>query len=721
MKSIWRVLAVAAVLFLAGCNGGGSGGDDADNTNNGSSPGVENTAPSADAGAGQNVTQGDTVTLDGSGSSDPDGDLLVYSWAFSSIPPGSSAQLNGFDTATPTFTADASGHYTVELTVNDGTTDSEPDSVAVVAASGNSAPVADAGLDQNVETGSIVTLDGSGSSDADSDPLTYAWSFVSRPNGSAATLSDPNAASPHFTADVDGKYVVQLVVNDGTTDSEPDQVTVKATTANSAPVADAGADQNVVAGDTVLLDGSASSDADSDPVTYSWQFVSVPSGSSATLTDADTVSPEFTAGVAGDYVAELVVNDGAVDSASDRVTVSAAVANVAPMADAGKDQNVKTGQAVTLDGSGSSDANGDMITYHWSFVSRPPGSSASFNKPTSVSPSFIADVDGDYVVELVVNDGTVDSAADRVTVTAKTPNSAPTADAGPDQNVNTSVLVNLDGAGSSDPDGDSLKYSWSFVSIPSGSSTSLANGATATPAFTPDVDGDYVVELVVSDGSVASVSDRVTITATTANSAPVADAGDKRTVSTGGTVTLDGSRSTDTDGDMLSYQWSFVSQPPGAAAALSGGNTASPSFVANKAGEYVLGLIVNDGHVDSARDTVTITAIKPDLSGVPLVASYSTNQTFLPSPPPQIVIETFTITAKGADFTILNLQAIDRNNVVDPEFDGLHNGMTIPAGQSVTFDLVTPPTNNRTANLLFTFTENRNGETFRVTATVTTN
>ncbi|HZX22636.1 MAG TPA: DUF4382 domain-containing protein [Woeseiaceae bacterium] len=97
-------------------------------------------------------------------------------------------------------------------------------------------------------------------------------------------------------------------------------------TVNTAPVADAGADQTVTAGDTVNLDGSASFDDDGDTLTYSWAFVSVPEGSEASLTNADTVGATFTADLAGEYVVELVVNDGTEDSAPDQVTITAEAA-----------------------------------------------------------------------------------------------------------------------------------------------------------------------------------------------------------------------------------------------------------------------------------------------------------------------------------------------------------------------------------------------------------
>jgi hypothetical protein len=88
----------------------------------------------------------------------------------------------------------------------------------IIAANGNPAnnpPVANAGLDQSKAIGQVVALDGSGSSDPDGDPLTYEWEILSEPSGAGATLSNPAAVSPTFTADEPGTYVVQLAVSDG--------------------------------------------------------------------------------------------------------------------------------------------------------------------------------------------------------------------------------------------------------------------------------------------------------------------------------------------------------------------------------------------------------------------------------------------------------------------------------------------------------------------------
>ncbi|MDD2231153.1 MAG: PKD domain-containing protein [Candidatus Cloacimonetes bacterium] len=94
----------------------------------------------------------------------------------------------------------------------------------------NSAPVANAGTELNVRTGRLLTLDGSASSDADGNTLSYAWSFTSKPAGSNAVLSDTTSIHPAFTPDIDGSYVINLVVNDGKIDSAPSVVTIKSVT-----------------------------------------------------------------------------------------------------------------------------------------------------------------------------------------------------------------------------------------------------------------------------------------------------------------------------------------------------------------------------------------------------------------------------------------------------------------------------------------------------------
>ncbi len=278
-----------------------------------------NNPPVADAGDDSTVYPGDLVALNGSGSTDMDGDALTYSWQIVSLPEGSMAELSDPTNVTPEFVADAFGTYVIELIVNDGKEDSAPDSVTINTL--NSRPIADAGPDKSAYLGELVVFDGSGSSDPDGDLLSYTWHLVSKPDGSATELYGTDQISPTLEVDVVGDYKIKLVVNDGVQDSEADYVLVS--TLNSRPVANAGEDQSDDLGTSFMLNGSASSDPDGDDLTYSWSLISQPENSTATLVDSSGAMPTLTPDLAGDYIAQLIVNDGALDSEPDTVSISA--------------------------------------------------------------------------------------------------------------------------------------------------------------------------------------------------------------------------------------------------------------------------------------------------------------------------------------------------------------------------------------------------------------
>jgi hypothetical protein len=381
----------------------------------------------------------------------------------------------------------------------------------------NVAPIANPGQSQNVVIGTAVTLDASASSDANSDPLTYLWTLTAKPAGSLAVLSSPSVVKPTFTADVVGTYSLTLVVNDGKLNSTTASVQVVASVANAAPVANAGLVQNVTTTSTVMLDGSLSSDANNDVMTFLWVLKNKPANSAAKLEGATTVKPTFIADLAGTYQVTLVVNDGKVNSAEVTVDIvaTAVAVNAAPMAKAGLPQNVIVGSAVKLSGKDSSDANGDPLTYKWSMTSKPANSAVTLINSSGVDITFTADKPGVYVVALVVNDGKLDSDASTVsiTATARADNATPVAKAGPAQSVVVGDTVQLNAKDSSDADGDALTYQWTIKSLPIASDAELNSPTQIAPKFVADKPGDYLLSLVVSDFQVSSVPSTVIVTA----------------------------------------------------------------------------------------------------------------------------------------------------------------------------------------------------------------
>ncbi len=569
----------------------------------GSTPGCTSTnhPPTANAGPNQTVFVGNTVQLDGSGSSDQDGNSLNYAWSLVSKPSGSSAALSSTTAVKPTFVVDKPGNYIWQLVVNDGQVNSTPSQVTI--STQNSAPVANAGANQTVTTGSTVQLDGSQSTDVDGDALTYHWSFVSVPAGSTAAFSSATAIKPTFVTDKKGTYNIQLVVNDGTVNSAPTQITVG--DANSPPVANAGANQMVQVGSTAQLDGSHSTDVDGDTLTYSWTISSAPSGSTATLSDSHAVEPTLHVDLLGNYVVQLIVNDGVTNSTPATVTIS--TNDVPPVARPGANRTVTVGTAVTLDGTASTDSDGHALTYTWSLLSKPAGSSTLLAGSTSPNPSIQVDLPGDYIIQLIVNDGFLDSAP--ATITISTNDVPPVANPGANQVVTAGTTVQLNGTGSTNSINHALTYKWSILSQPTGGSATLSDNTAAQPTFIANVSGLYVVQLIVNDSYLDSQPATMTVTANPINQPPVVSAGSNQTISIpassltlNGTVTDDG-----LPNGTLSVQWTQISGP--GTVTFSNPNQPSTQVTLPAIGSYVLKLTASDSQLSSsATVTVSLTA-----------------------------------------------------------------------------------------------------------------
>ncbi len=393
-------------------------------------------------------------------------------------------------------------------------------------------PIADAGPDRIIDTGSSLSLDGTSSYDpAGLAPLQYEWELIQAPAGSIAKLSSYDVSSPSFTADVDGDYIFSLVVGNsmGVWDSTPDKVKVSAELDPVIePVANAGPDQVTDEGNLVFLTGAASFDPSGlSPLSYQWHISTRPAGSGAALSSATSMTPNFTADVPGTYAVELTVQNsaGVWDSTPDAMTVTVNEIVIAPpIANAGSDQTVDEGSLVFVSGNASYDPAGlNPLQYQWTLLSKPSGSSAFLLTPGSVVSTFIADRAGDYVLQLGVANsaGIWDPTPDTVTIHAEVPPaSEPIADAGNDQAVQPLDTVFLDASGSYDPGGMSItNYQWTLVSRPSGSTTSLSTTTGSNPSFFADLAGDYVFDLTVrnSAGLWDSTPDQVIVNAAPAD------------------------------------------------------------------------------------------------------------------------------------------------------------------------------------------------------------
>jgi hypothetical protein len=357
--------------------------------------------------------------------------------------------------------------------------------------------------------------------------------------------------------------------------------TVVAQSNNTAPVSNAGPDQSLPP-TRVTLDGTASADPDGQSLTYSWAQTGGPAA--VTLSSATSPTPTFLATVDGAYTFTLTVNDGLVPT-PDSVTIT--IINVPPNADAGFDQTVAAGTAVTLDASRSVDVNGDTITFAWAQVSGPSAAPLSGSGATRTFTT--TGLNGVWVFEVTANDG-VAAGTDRVTVRVNAAgNAVPTANAGPDLVVTTGSTVMLNGSLSADPEGAPLSYTWT-------SPFALTAPATATPTFTPIFPGLFTFTLVVAASGVDSAPDTVNVLVITpsnlppiASAARIAPAGDPIV---GDAVTLDASGSADPEGATLIYSWLQIAGP---SALLVGPSSMQPTFVPVTTGTYVFRLVVGDG------------------------------------------------------------------------------------------------------------------------------
>jgi subtilisin family serine protease len=453
-----------------------------------------NTAPAANADV-STTDEDNSVVIDVLGNdTDADGDALAVD---STTSPGNgSATLNSDNTITYTPATDFNGADSFEYTVSDGNGGFDTATVSVTVDPVNDAPLADAGLDQSVVTGAAVTLDGSGSSDVEGDALAYSWSITSAPGSSSAQLDDPNAVSPSFTTDIEGSYVVELVVNDGAANSTPDSVTVTATDPINTPPVGVG-DGSVTDEDSPVVVDVLSNDTDADGDVLAVDSVSQPTNGSASLNPDNTITYTPDADFNGADSFDYTVSDG--NGGSDTATVDVTVnpVNDAPVAvddAASTDEDTSVALGVLAN---DSDVEGSPLTV--TNLTQPTNGSVVASADGTVTYTPDPDFNGSDSFTYTAYDGSVNSTAATVAVTVSPVNDDPVA---ADDSVSTTednpVIIDVLG-NDGDPEGDSL----TVVSVgPAGNGTVEIN-ADSTVTYTPDTgfSGLDVFTYSIEDGN----------------------------------------------------------------------------------------------------------------------------------------------------------------------------------------------------------------------------
>ncbi len=489
-----------------------------------------NDPPVADAGGPYTVSQGNTVVLDASASSDPEESDLLYTWDLDRdgiFGESGDQALRGDELGVaPSYSALGVGGpstRTVKLRVTDagGITRETTASIEIV----NVAPLADAGGPYTMAVGSQWKLNAGGSSDPGNDSLTYNWDFdgdalFGEPASSSLHGREYGVAPTFIAGDAEQTVTVSLTVRDNgglyaTTTTEVHIVDVGLTV-------DPGGPYSADEGGSVQLSATATSDPDHTtlPLEVRWDLdgdmVYGETGQSAARGDETGLNPVFsTAGIPGGcsvvVFLEVCHELGAV--VTEAVTIE--LGNTAPMAVAGGPYAADEDGSVQLSADGSTDPGDASLTYLWDLdgdgLFGETGSGATRGVEQGVSPSFVPlGLDGptSTTVQLQVLDsvGAVGTASAVINVS----NAVPRAAVGGPYAAAQGAVLNLDATASSDIPADSLSYAWDF------DGDGLFDDATGlTPSFDTSTIGATTVALRVTDddGQSADATTEVTVCA----------------------------------------------------------------------------------------------------------------------------------------------------------------------------------------------------------------
>ena len=501
--------------------------------------GLDNIAPIALAGNDITVDEQTSVSLDASASFDQDGSITTYAWRQTA---GSTVSLTAADTATPSFNAPivlasaGAQVLTFELTVTDNAISDETgaidlsktltaiSTVNVTVNPVNILPTVNAGLEQQVNEQTLVTLTGT-ATDSDGSVVSTQWRQVS--GMAVSNFINTSTLTPSFKAPVvllqDGvqTLVFELSVTDNEGESSSSQVNVLVEPVNIAPVVNAGLDV-IVNEQTPINLTAAANDSDGSIIRYQWtQVDGLPVDLSAVNTNAASLSiitPVVLIPQGSQVLTfRVTVTDNENISISDDVLVTVNPVNASPTVSIGIDRSVDELALVIL-AANANDSDGAVTLYEWVQTAGPAVSllnahteNMGFYAPRLKQQATLS-------FRVTVTDNETSTAFDTVNVVVNPVNTLPIADAGVEQTVAEYLKVTLDGSASNDPDVDGVisTYQWTQTA---GVAVSLTNANTAVASFTaPPVYQNEVLsfrlDIVDDEGGTATAYTAVTLFST---------------------------------------------------------------------------------------------------------------------------------------------------------------------------------------------------------------
>ena len=405
-------------------------------------------------------------------------------------------------------------------------------------------PVADAGSNRVWGVDIPITLDASGSFHQDPfrSIVSYEWDVdgdgVYDSDSTSPTITHTYSRADYPESSLPQTVTVRLRVTDNNDPVQTDTDTVNIIIAvpPHPPVADVGGPYSCTAGIPCKLDGSGSFDIDPTDFITAWEWDLDNDGE---YDDASGVQPEVVFPAAGQSSIGLRVVDNAVlnDEDGDGVQdpeerlddfdfVSATVhANNPPVADGNGPYTIDEGSSALLDGSGSSDPDGNPISFAWDL-----DNDGVFDDATGVSTTFLGIDDGTFTIGLEVSDSLL---SDSMTTLVIVENVAPIVDAGPNQSANEGSTVNFGGNFTDPGVNDTHILEWDF-----GDGSPPVSG-TLNPSHVYAEDGVYTVTLTVTDDDGGATTDSLQVVV--GNVAPLVDAGPNAGFNEGGTFVSAGS------------------------------------------------------------------------------------------------------------------------------------------------------------------------------------